>query len=150
MPLPPGSHIGILGGGQLGQMLAVAAGKLGYKTHIYCPDPDSPAFAVATRHTIAAYDDAAALKKFADSVDVITYEFENIPVEPLREIKNKIRPSCVLHRLWHELSRLPGRICILCPTRGKSGHPGAGTSVHPAVPTHHQQEGCRRVCQPIR
>lgn len=60
-------------------MIAVAAAQYGLKCHIYCPDPDSPAFEVAGRRTIAAYDDAAALRAFADSVDVVTYEFENIP-----------------------------------------------------------------------
>ncbi|MGF3025615.1 5-(carboxyamino)imidazole ribonucleotide synthase [Methylobacterium aquaticum] len=60
-------------------MIAVAAAQYGLKAHIYCPDPDSPAFEVAGRRTIAAYDDAAALRAFAESVDVVTYEFENIP-----------------------------------------------------------------------
>ena len=78
-PLPFGSTIGILGGGQLGRMLALAAARLGFKTHIYCPDPMSPAFEVTPRKTIAAYDDEAALASFADAVDVITYEFENVP-----------------------------------------------------------------------
>ncbi len=71
--------IGILGGGQLGRMLALAASRLGMRTHIYCPDPDSPAFEVTPHKTVAAYDDEAALAAFADAVDVITYEFENVP-----------------------------------------------------------------------
>jgi 5-(carboxyamino)imidazole ribonucleotide synthase len=79
--LPAGSTIGILGGGQLGRMLALAAAKLGLKSHIYCPDPHSPAFDVTPFKTVAAYDDAAALKAFAEQVDVITYEFENVPAE---------------------------------------------------------------------
>lgn len=78
-PLPPGTMIGILGGGQLGRMLALAAAKLGMRSHIYCPDPDSPAFEVTPHKTVAAYDDEAALAAFADAVDVITYEFENVP-----------------------------------------------------------------------
>lgn len=78
-PIAPGATIGIIGGGQLGRMIAVAAAQYGLKAHIYCPDPDSPAFEVAGRRTIAAYDDAAALRAFAESVDVVTYEFENIP-----------------------------------------------------------------------
>ena len=78
-PLPPGSTIGILGGGQLGRMLALAAHKLGLKSHIYCPDPASPAFEVASHFTCAAYEDEAALKKFAQSVQVVSYEFENVP-----------------------------------------------------------------------
>ncbi len=80
-PLPQGSTIGILGGGQLGRMLALAAARLGMKTHIYCPDPDSPAFDVTPRRTVAAYDDEMALSEFAASVDVITYEFENVPAK---------------------------------------------------------------------
>jgi 5-(carboxyamino)imidazole ribonucleotide synthase len=80
-PLPPGSTIGILGGGQLGRMLALAAARLGMKTHIYCPDPDSPAFDVTPRKTVAAYNDEAALAAFAAAVDVITYEFENVPLK---------------------------------------------------------------------
>ena len=78
-PLPLGSTIGILGGGQLGRMLALAASRLGMKTHIYCPDPQSPAFAVTPHRTVAAYDDDAALAAFAAAVDVVTYEFENVP-----------------------------------------------------------------------
>ena len=77
--LAPGSTIGILGGGQLGRMLALAAGELGFRTHIYCPDPDSPAFEVTRRNTVAEYTDEAALDLFARDSDVITYEFENIP-----------------------------------------------------------------------
>jgi 5-(carboxyamino)imidazole ribonucleotide synthase len=91
--IPPGSTIGILGGGQLGQMLAMAATPMGYRTHIYCPDKDSPAFAVSTKHTCAAYDDTVALKKFSDAVDVITYEFENIPTAPLALLKDKLKPG---------------------------------------------------------
>ncbi len=78
-PVPPGAIIGILGGGQLGRMLAVAAAELGLSCHVYCPDPQSPAFAVAASRTIAPYDDEAALADFAASVDVVTYEFENVP-----------------------------------------------------------------------
>jgi 5-(carboxyamino)imidazole ribonucleotide synthase len=79
--IAPGATIGILGGGQLGRMLAIAAAQIGLKCHIYAPETESPAFEVAARHTIAAYDDRAALEEFATTVDVITYEFENIPVE---------------------------------------------------------------------
>ncbi|QEN87803.1 5-(carboxyamino)imidazole ribonucleotide synthase [Labrys sp. KNU-23] len=75
----PGGTLGILGGGQLGRMLALAAGQLGIRCHIYCPDDTSPAFQVAERFTCAAYEDEAALAAFAESVDAITYEFENIP-----------------------------------------------------------------------
>ncbi len=78
-PLVPGAVIGILGGGQLGRMLAMAAGRLGLRTHVYAPEPDSPAFDVCIHKTLAAYEDEAALAMFAASVDVITYEFENVP-----------------------------------------------------------------------
>ena len=75
----PGMIVGILGGGQLGRMLAAAAAELGLSCHVYCPDRQSPAFAVAARRTVAPYEDEAALADFAATVDVITYEFENIP-----------------------------------------------------------------------
>ncbi|HVJ32414.1 MAG TPA: 5-(carboxyamino)imidazole ribonucleotide synthase [Terriglobia bacterium] len=77
--IPPGSTIGILGGGQLGRMAASAAARLGYKVHIFCPDQDSPASQVAAKTTVASYDDKAALQAFADNVDVVSFEFENIP-----------------------------------------------------------------------
>ena len=80
------SVIGILGGGQLGRMMAIAAAELGYSVHIYCPEENSPASEVAKFTTIAAYDDLQALTKFARSVSVVTYEFENIPVQPIAEI----------------------------------------------------------------
>jgi len=82
-PLPQGSTIGILGGGQLGRMLAVAASRLGFRTHIYEPAFDAPASHVAGATTTARYDDAGALRAFADAVDVITFEFENIPTATL-------------------------------------------------------------------
>ena len=78
-PLAPGSTIGIMGGGQLGRMLALAAAQLGLNSHIYAPEMDSPAFQVAMDHTVAGYHDFAALEQFAKSVDVVTYEFENVP-----------------------------------------------------------------------
>ena len=75
----PGATIGILGGGQLGRMLALAAAKLGLKTHVYAADPESPAFDVASARTIAPYEDELTLVEFAGTVELITYEFENIP-----------------------------------------------------------------------
>ena len=80
-PLAPGSTVGILGGGQLGRMLALAAAQLGLNTHVYAPEADSPAFLCSTAHTIAVYHDFAALEKFANAVDVVTYEFENVPAD---------------------------------------------------------------------
>jgi 5-(carboxyamino)imidazole ribonucleotide synthase len=79
--LDPGATIGILGSGQLGRMLALAAARLGFKCHIFAPDRDSPAFDVVRESTRADYDDEQALARFAESVDVVTYEFENIPAE---------------------------------------------------------------------
>ena len=79
-PLAPGASIGILGGGQLGRMLALAAAPLGYRCHIYGPEADAPASQVAAAATVAAYDDEDALARFARAVDVVTYEFENVPL----------------------------------------------------------------------
>ncbi|WP_372614941.1 5-(carboxyamino)imidazole ribonucleotide synthase [Aquicoccus sp.] len=89
--LPPGSVIGILGGGQLGRMLSVAAARLGYKTAIFEPGGDCPASHVANFHMQAAYEDEAALRKFAEGVDLITYEFENVPTSAL-DILDALRP----------------------------------------------------------
>ncbi|WP_298957958.1 5-(carboxyamino)imidazole ribonucleotide synthase [uncultured Methylobacterium sp.] len=89
--LQPGATVGIVGGGQLGRMIALAAAAYGLKVHVFAPDADSPAFEVAGRRTVAAYDDAAALAAFAESVDVVTYEFENIP-RPTAEILAARRP----------------------------------------------------------
>ncbi len=90
-PLPTGATIGILGGGQLGRMLSVAAARLGFMTHIFEPGANPPAGHVADRVTTAAYDDLAALTAFAHSVDVITYEFENIPTAALDTLE-ALRP----------------------------------------------------------
>jgi 5-(carboxyamino)imidazole ribonucleotide synthase len=73
--------IGILGGGQLGRMLALAAARLGFKCHVFAPNPDSPAFDVVHRVTCADYTDTQALDRFAADVDAVTYEFENVPAE---------------------------------------------------------------------
>lgn len=97
-PLPPGSIIGILGSGQLGRMLALAAANLGFRTHIYSPDgfPDgsaghSPAGQVAHAETVAAYEDLEAIARFGDTVDVATYEFENVPAETAAELGRHTR-----------------------------------------------------------
>jgi 5-(carboxyamino)imidazole ribonucleotide synthase len=81
--IAPGATIGILGGGQLGHMTALAAARLGYRCRIFTPERDSPASHVAVATTVADYKDRAALAAFARGVDVVTYEFENIPVEPV-------------------------------------------------------------------
>ncbi|MGO4171622.1 5-(carboxyamino)imidazole ribonucleotide synthase [Bosea sp. TAF32] len=77
--LAPGAMLGILGGGQLARMMALAAADLGIRSHIFAPETDNPAFDVAARHTVAEYEDEAALAAFAAAVDVVTYEFENVP-----------------------------------------------------------------------
>jgi len=94
-PLPPGGTIGILGGGQLGRMTAQAAARLGYRIHVFCPDRDSPTAQVTDRATVAPYDDVAALGQFAASVDVATYEFENIPHDTVKALSQwvPVRPG---------------------------------------------------------
>lgn len=94
-PLKSGATIGILGGGQLGRMLSVAAARLGFKTHIFEPLPNPPAGDVALTVTTAGYDDIEALRAFAQSVDVITYEFENIPTSALDLLESiaPVRPA---------------------------------------------------------
>ncbi len=82
-PLPPGATIGILGGGQLGRMSALAAARLGYRCHVFAPEADGPGMQVAAAATVAPYDDTAALGAFAAAVDVVTFEFENVPAETL-------------------------------------------------------------------
>lgn len=94
----PGGTVGILGGGQLGRMLALAAAQLGLKTHIYCPEDNAPACAVAAASTTAAYTDETALTAFAKAVDVITYEFENVPVEAVATLMKAgaiVRPGAL-------------------------------------------------------
>jgi 5-(carboxyamino)imidazole ribonucleotide synthase len=90
-PLRPGAVIGILGGGQLGRMLAVAAARLGYRTHVYEPGAAPPAADVVHAVTCAGYGDAAALTAFAGAVDVITYEFENVPTAAL-DLLESLKP----------------------------------------------------------
>ena len=90
--IPPGKTIGIIGGGQLGRMLSMAAANLGYRSAIYAPEASGPAADVAARWTQGGYDDVAALQAFAATVDVITYEFENIPVGPLEALLTPLAP----------------------------------------------------------
>lgn len=94
-PLPPGSVIGMVGGGQLGRMTALAAARLGYRTHVFCPDSDAPASQVTDRTTLSSYEDRAALEAFARRIDVATFEFENVPVEALGVVAARVpvRPS---------------------------------------------------------
>ncbi len=85
--LAPGATIGILGGGQLGRMSALAAARLGYRCHIYAPEADSPGMQVAAAQTVAPYEDATALACFAAAVDVVTFEFENVPAATLAALE---------------------------------------------------------------
>jgi 5-(carboxyamino)imidazole ribonucleotide synthase len=89
-PLPPGSTIGILGGGQLGRMLATAAAQLGYHTHILAPDKESVAAQSASTMTRADYHNRIVLADFADACDVVTYEFENIAAEPVEWLADRV------------------------------------------------------------
>lgn len=93
--MPPGSTIGILGGGQLGRMLAMAAAQLGYRCHVLAPEADSVAAEVSAAFTCADYTDSGAMIALANECAVITYEFENVPVAPLRQIEHDVplRPS---------------------------------------------------------
>jgi len=90
--IPPGTTIGIVGGGQLGRMLSIAAANLGYRCAIYAPESSGPAADVSARWVQGDYEDAEALRAFAQSVDTITYEFENIPVAPLETLRTPLAP----------------------------------------------------------
>jgi 5-(carboxyamino)imidazole ribonucleotide synthase len=106
--LAPGSTIGILGGGQLARMLALAAARIGLKCHIFAPELDSPAFQVSAERTVAGYADEVALKTFAATVDVVTYEFENVPgacvsfLEPLVPVRPNSRALATTQNRIHE------------------------------------------------
>ena len=104
--IAPGSTIGILGGGQLGRMSAMAAAHMGYRVYIFCPEGDTPATDVAFAHTHAPYDDEAALCAFAESVDVLTFEFENIPAATAQKLAEivPLRPG------WELLHTTQNRI----------------------------------------
>jgi 5-(carboxyamino)imidazole ribonucleotide synthase len=94
-PLTPGARVGIVGGGQLGRMLALAAARLGLSCHVYTDRADDPAIEVSAAATVAPYDDEAALARFADDADLVTYEFENIPAATAAFLaaKKPVRPS---------------------------------------------------------
>lgn len=105
-PLAPGATIGILGGGQLGRMLAMAAAQLGLRCHIYSDLDNVPAFEVAALHTVGAYDDRAALSAFGRSVDVATVEFENVPATALAAVAQAARVSPPLQAVEVSQDRL--------------------------------------------
>ncbi len=104
--IPPGKTIGVLGGGQLGRMFAHAAERLGYRIHIYEPEANGPAGEVSALETNRPYTDIEALTTFAKSVDVVTYEFENIPAEPLWAIEKHVQ----LHPHWNVLETCQNRM----------------------------------------
>ena len=95
MILSPGATVGVLGGGQLGRMLAMAALKIGLRCHVYAPEDDAPAYDAAHARTVAPYEDEAALRRFAEVCDLVTFEFENVPVATLEFIETlkPVRPN---------------------------------------------------------
>ena len=95
--IPPGSALGVLGSGQLGRMFAIAARRMGYRVHTFSPDDDTPTGQVADVEVTASYDDLEALRTFARNVHVVTFEFENVPVEAIDAIEAivPVRPSGV-------------------------------------------------------
>ncbi len=112
MILAPGATIGILGAGQLGRMLAMAAARLGLRSHVFAPEAEAPAFDVASARTIGAYEDETALAAFAEAVDVVTYEFENVPtacvdfLSALRPVRPGVRALSLTQDRWVEKSFL--------------------------------------------
>ncbi|WP_159715015.1 5-(carboxyamino)imidazole ribonucleotide synthase [Geminicoccus flavidas] len=102
--IPPGSTIGILGGGQLGRMTALAAARLGYRCHIFAPDAEAPAALVSAAYTRAAFDDRAALDRFADAVDVVTLEWENVPTVAVERLAERVpvRPGAAALAICQE------------------------------------------------
>ena len=94
-PIAPGATIGVLGSGQLGRMFAIAARRMGYRVHTFSPDDDTPTGQVADVEVTAGYDDLDALRAFARSVHVVTFEFENVPIEAVDAVEEyaAVRPS---------------------------------------------------------
>lgn len=104
--VPPGATIGVFGSGQLGRMFAIAARRLGYRVHVFSPDDDTPTGQVADVEVRSAYDDLDAVAKFAQQVDVVTFEFENVPVETINVVDRfaPVHPSGhLLHITQHRL-----------------------------------------------
>ena len=106
-PLPPGSTIGVFGGGQLGRMLAQAARGMGYRTHVFAPEPNCPAAQVADEHTSSEYTDREAVERFARAVDVVTIEFENVPTDAVELAAQFVptRPSAHVLRITQDRLR---------------------------------------------
>ena len=122
--LAPGATIGILGGGQLGRMTALAAARLGFRCHVFATETDSPAEQICGRATVAEYGDCEALDRFAAAIDVATFEFENIPAEAVRRVaaskpvlprpeileitQDRLREKDFLRAIEHPDNGLPG------------------------------------------
>ncbi len=120
--IPPGETIGILGGGQLGRMLAMAAARLGYRCHVYSPEAELIAADVCAAHTRAAWDDAAALASFAADCAVVTYEFENVPVAPLAAMGDEAAALGRARSKWRRTGSAKSalsRIWAAGPRRGR-------------------------------
>ena len=141
-PLPPGATIGIIGGGQLGRMSAMAAARLGYRCHIYTPEANGPASQVSAETTVAAYDDPDALRGFAAAVDVITFEFENISAGGLDLLSalKPVRPSAAILRVSQD--RVTEKSFI-------NGASAPTTPGRPPIPARNGAAGCR-IRLPVR
>ena len=111
--------LGIIGGGQLGRMTALAAARLGIECHVYDPNPDSPAFQVCTKSYINKFDDIKAIKEFSSNIDAALYEFENIPIDTAKLIEKmtKLRPSSFILSISQdrllEKTFLTNKACLL-------------------------------------
>jgi 5-(carboxyamino)imidazole ribonucleotide synthase len=105
--IAPGATLGVLGSGQLGRMFTIAARRMGYRVHTFSPDEDTPTGQVADLEVTAAYDDLDALRAFARHVDVVTFEFENVPIEAIDAIESlaPVRPSGVALHSAQDLAR---------------------------------------------
>ena len=103
--LPLGSSIGILGGGQLGRMIAMSCIELGYKSFVYCPKGDNPAVEVSSQHIIGDWNNDLLLNKFISSVDAVTIEFENIPIEVIQALENSAASSVAKPKLFKRWAR---------------------------------------------
>src|SRR5438874_6921071 len=105
-PIYPGSSLGVLGSGQLGRMFAIAARRMGYRVHTFSPDDDTPTGQVADREVCAKYEDLDAVRRFANEVSVVTFEFENVPAATAAAAAEfaPVRPGGdVLHLTQHRL-----------------------------------------------
>src|SRR5688572_11676494 len=107
---PPGSTVGVMGGGQLGRMFAIAARRMGYRVHTFSPDEDTPTGQLADREVAGSYGDEAAVREFARGVDVMTFEFENIPSQSIAWAAEE----CVVHP--------SGRALHICQHRLREKH----------------------------